>query len=536
MWEDDARREGMRRRGPPAHKRKKSRLLNPANSTAGSGAADVGAIAAMECSQPENDSESYLETNSGGSAQPMPGEMAQWRHLSGYPDTLDATESLLLDHYIRRFSRTYPTFSGPTNPFLSVLLPLSMQNRVVLDSLLALSGAQTWDDRGFCMEEATLKLRQRALRGCRKLLMKHGTHFGRVEMPLFNTQVTNSDPLANMSEEDLLFLSTSCVLLLLYEKIAGEGKENWTPHLEFLARLFSRYSHDYMGNGSSGATSTTVEAFRFLYNLFLYNDLVRSISLQTSPLSDFYLRVGEPCSTDGASLPRFFSFQPGLEAGQDDGRYYYPHLIARISAGDRTVTDADIAAWDGRVDWLPSFALTGVHGGGINNQSPFGGISVVTQPPQGDRKDANGLGEWEERRIISELYRVAARVYRMQVFCRSEPKDETVSASIDARESQISILASWAARLVQQLPEGSVFENALLWPIGIVARELTYESAVEREYILCRLRSLERRFQMKHFRRVQEILLKHWRKIDKEMITNAGDYMPGSTADAILVG
>lgn len=124
----------------------------------------------------------------------------------------------------------------------------------------------------------------------------------------------------------------------------------------------------------------------------------------------------------------------------------------------------------------------------------------------------------------------------MQVFCRSEPKDETVSASIDARESQISILASWAARLVQQLPEGSVFENALLWPIGIVARELTYESAVEREYILCRLRSLERRFQMKHFRRVQEILLKHWRKIDKEMITNAGDYMPGSTADAILVG
>lgn len=500
------------------------------------GADTVDKTAAIERTQFEGHSNFLLENNDESSTQPLSGEMVQWCHIPAYPNTLTETESLLLDHYIRRFSRTYPTFSGPTNPFLSVLLPLSMRHRVVLDSLLALSGAQTWKDRGFSMDEATLKLRQRALRGCRKLLMKHSTQnqLGPAETPLLNAQVTNSDHLETMGEEDLLFLLTICVMLLLYEKIAGEGQENWTPHLEFLARLFSHSFHHYMGNGTSSTNSAAIEAFRFLYNLFLYNDLVRSISAHTAPLSDFYLRIGGSSSADAASFPGFLS-SPSHEAGLDENRYYYPHLIARISAGDRTVTDADIAAWDGRVDWLPSFPLAGADGN-IHGKSPFGSISFVTECPHRDLEIANGLNKWDERKIISELYRVAARVYRMQAFCRSEKRGEAFSGNMDAHESQIGILAPWAVQLIQQLPEGSVFESALLWPIGIVSKDLTRENVAEREYILFRLQCLERRFQMKHFRRVQELLVEHWMKFDQEMAINADDYISRSATDVILLG
>ena len=63
------------------------------------------------------------------------------------PTKLTGNESILMDHYTRRFSRTYPTCSEPANPFLSVLFPLAMESGVVLDALLALSGARSWSER-----------------------------------------------------------------------------------------------------------------------------------------------------------------------------------------------------------------------------------------------------------------------------------------------------------------------------------------------------------------------------------------------------
>jgi hypothetical protein len=83
VWEDDVRREGMRRRGPKKYQLEKDKLE---------------------------------------SSTTLPTRIWQF----------DPGEALLLDNYIQCFSRTYSTCSDPSNPFLSILLPISMQAALAL--------------------------------------------------------------------------------------------------------------------------------------------------------------------------------------------------------------------------------------------------------------------------------------------------------------------------------------------------------------------------------------------------------------------
>jgi hypothetical protein len=309
--------------------------------------------------------------------------------------------------------------------------------------MLALSGAQRGTESGRELQETTLSIRQRALAGCREMLQSP---------TLPSSQEAQIQTLNSMKDEERLTLLASCILLLLYEKISGEGKTNWMPHLDFIHEIWS--SH----NNGSKSSSSLIDAFIFLRNLYLYNDLVRSTSLRVPTQSNFYLQCGEV----------------------EKGRYYYPHLISRLSRHDSTVTDADILRWDGCMNWLPSFALNR-HG---NSNSTAG--------------EAND--EW----IISVLYRTTALIYRRQMSFESQVFDFPQTAE----------LAEQAVESMECLPEGSPFENTLLWPIGIVAKSLGMERVSARATILRRLDSLNRRFQMKHFMRAQEILINHWQNMD----------------------
>lgn len=381
--------------------------------------------------------------------------------LSAWPFELDATESVLLDRYIQRFSKTYPAFSGPTNPFLTVLLPLATQSRVVLDSLLALSAVQSWENGSFGMGAAMLRLRQKALGGCRQLLSQlnmRGVELKRVH------------------DQTIISVFASCMLLLLYEKLAGEGQENWSPHLSFIAQLCSQ-----------PLFWPVDKKFDFLLSLFWYNDLVRSTSLQAPTLSDFYLTG--------------ISTQLSLNRLSSPGRFAFPCLIARISSGDPTVTDAEITAWDGRLDWFPSFAL--VASGNVETHVHWDNQYLTMDPHLHRVEHLINTYSPTDQTIMSELYRIAGMVYRRQ--------RENIPIEQDLSRNR---LALWAVQLVQLLPEGSPYESTLLWPIGIFAKELTLLDGCQRAYILARLGALERQFRMKHFSCVVEMLLKSWSASD----------------------
>jgi hypothetical protein len=429
----------------------------------------------------------------------------------------------------------YPTCSGPRNPFLSVLLPLAMRNDVVFNSLLALSGVQRWDHYDFAMERETLRLRHCALKGCRLLLEEDNS--GVISKATGNYKFGNHtffsggqdlcvlSDLDSMDEEKALVLLTSSALFLVYEKVSGEP--NWKPHFDFMNLLFSHFFKRFISDSTSdvAASSETTDALRFLHHTFLYNDLVRSTSLRTATLSDFYLKVTLPGSKAPTSetqsiKTKMVTNNNMVEDAQS--RYYFPNLVARISSGDKMVTDADIVAWNGNLEWLPSFSLMDGGSGSIATISP----DFLPYPSSPEsfwhnmHRDYNEIDSWDEQTIITELYSTAIRIYRRQV--------------TGSETSQSKSLASWAMQLVRLLPEGSAFENALLWPIGIAAKDLVRKYTNLREYILSRLYNLERRFQMRHFRQVQDVLISYWAMLDSSAGTGTGQSVLAS--EVILLG
>lgn len=400
--------------------------------------------------------------------------------------SLTTKESILLDHYIQRFSRTYPTCQGPTNPFLSNLLPYALQNKIVLDALLALSGAQHWESDGMTMEKTTLQLRHRALRGCQTMLSQQKMR----EYMETRAQRQSSKHLVPMIE--VLPLIACCALLLLYEKLVGNGKSNWMPHLSFLAAMFECLPPvgKCGGSGTMSQQTEQNEIFEFLYNLFLYNDLVHSTATGTTTLSNYYLT---------SMLRAYLPLNESLT-----NRYFYPYLVAQIAAGNASVAEVDIDAWDGRLDWLPSF-------------------SSSTRL----RADSTAQEKAEERVVAAQLYS-----YTAKILIRKSRRRRCAEGPISWEDTDTSILAEQAALALLELPEGSSFENALLWPISICATELTDSQAFERSVFIDRLRQLEKRFHMRHFKRMQEVLEIAWARADENSLSKAS-YPEG---DVFLLG
>ncbi|KAJ3536643.1 hypothetical protein NM208_g6637 [Fusarium decemcellulare] len=493
VWEDDARRDGMKRRGPT-----KSR--NEARHTQ---------VEVVETHPQENCQNRVISRHRSPSTPNFSCQSGQERglqrlgNISEWPFELDPMESHMLDHYIQHFSRTYPSFAGPTNPFLRVFVPLSMQSRVVLDAVLALSCVQSWENGGFALERPMLFFRYKALRGSRELIERVIAKSG-IEQELRSTSGPEeaiqivATRAANLDNDDIIHLLATCVLLILYEKLSGESQENGTAHLRFFSRLFPAQLFLAIANQDSldNSKSPWSEAIAFLSSLFLYNDLVRSTSLRTSTLSDFYLGVT-------GSEPKL-------------GRFDFPRIVARISAGDLTVTDAEIADWDGRLDWFPSFSLHPPERNEPCERLPVADAAFVLNPYFQQLENFAHPEAWNEHGIVSELYRVAATVYRKQRVLNNCLSLGESPPALD-EELDMGNLPSWGVQLLRLLPSVSSYDNTLLWPIAIVAKEVGGEE--EREYILTKVKSLEQRFKMKHFGVVREHLSTFWMMRDEGIIS-----------------
>ncbi|KAJ9150671.1 Fungal specific transcription factor domain-containing protein [Pleurostoma richardsiae] len=436
---------------------------------------------------------------------------------------LDDTERFLLDHYIQRFSRVYPTCSDPSNPFLRVFLPLSVRSRAVLDALLALSGVQCWENGSFTLGARLLRVRQNALRSCIELVegVTHSSQTQHCPLEFAFSGPEKADSTIEWAidctdatrREEVLHLLASCVLFMLYEKLAGEGGRHGSPHLQFLARILPanviRATTRASPPGGSGNRIWSDE-FQFLASLFLYNDLVWSTSLGTPTLFDLYLHLEE------GAVATHDEFSQDRGSSYSSRRFQFPHIIARISAGDRGVTDAEIASWQGTLDWLPSFALAPHKKRQAHCPVPISEPALVMDPRFRFLGVIINLEGLDESGAITELYRVAAATYRRTSLsrCSVETAPDGSAMDIDVCEQPVGNLASWAVQLISHLPEGSVFENSLLWPMGVIAKVLTASDTEERQMVMNRLKSLERRFKMRNFCRVREYLEKVWTSSD----------------------
>lgn len=359
VWEDDARRKGMQRRGP-------QRTLHVPQGSRSECIDSTYRSKSYDAAPDEGNCDKYLDRiPSETQTHVNTTSLASLFRPSSIPE-LTTHESFLLDHYIQRFSRIYPTCSSPSNPFLSILLPLATQHYAVMSAVLALSGAQFEAHCDLAIAKATLRARHRALQGCRTLLICSGSVKG------LNRESPGEPRMDLSSSNNILFTLACCICLLLYEKLVGDGKANWMPHLAFLAEMFEQL--EAPGNSTImhliQQDDQQSQAFDFIHHLFLYNDLVQSTAQRSSTLSKFYLRPGSTRSLAAIQHASIASAveqtipSPGPNFQCDEpskhGRFYYPYLVARISAGEETISDGCIDKWDGRLDWLPSFSLLGL--------------------------------------------------------------------------------------------------------------------------------------------------------------------------------
>ena len=392
-----------------------------------------------------------------------------------------------------------------------------MRNRAILDAVLALSGVQNWENGRFSMEIQMLNLRQQALKGCMNLVadvMSRSSVTSALPAPsnIDNALQLITDRSISLSDDDILNLLTASNLLFLYELLTGESPGNGAPHLQLFARLFPirLFSAVNEQNIAGAQQSHWNECLQFLSSLFLYNDLIRSTSFGTPILSGL----------DSLSRGDIQCIQR-ISSGQDTGRFHFPNMIANISSGDTPVTDDDIASWDGRLDWFPSFALVPQEAREFHERLPTANAAFVFGPQYSRLESVLfPLSFGSDQGVISELYRVAATIYRKQWSLKQLLNTSTgappFGLMMDSQDTQMGNLPSWAIQLISLLPPGSMFENTLLWPVGIVARELIVER--DREYIIFRLTLLEQRFAMKHFHVVKERLKRGWAMADQGII------------------
>ena len=541
VWEEDPRREGMSRRGP----------FPKTSQNSGTGDFHTIQYSSDQSSKTEDGAETaiisqqsaFVHDCAAGSSNAR-GLLLPMHHLSPWQFELEEGEWRLLNNYIQRFSRTYPTCSDPRNPFLSVLIPLSMRNRVVLDSILALTSVQSWANGEFEMERHMLRLHRKAIQGSMRLVKQiinmPGIKEGNIVLSTLQNSISDVMlPISSTTSaiDDVLALLASCVLLLLYEKLSSGDPVAATPHLQLFVRLVPVRALlaliDRNPDGSDGIAmhpfdkEPWAEAFRFFSSLFVYNDLVRSTSSHLPTLSEFYLGEGVETAT-GSEREDFlyehtFPNQELLERGPVKGRYSLPSIIARLSAGDYSVTDEDVASWNGRLDWFPSFAL-------MQGAKPEGGVDPYERLPTADPNFVLNpafhslsnfipLNGWRDEAIVRELYRIAVTVYRKQCALQRFIETERITTDyawsvIDSDlNAEMGNLPFWAIELLQLLPPESLWENCLLWPIGVVAKVLVAQT--ERNYVIFKLTDLENRLQIRLYHVVRQQLLNIWAMRDE---------------------
>ena len=321
--------------------------------------------------------------------------------------------------------------------------------------------------------------------------------------------------------EDDLVLVPTVMLLVLHDKLSGEAHENLRPHLEFLDRFFATEMRSSCIS-SIAASGTVLEVpisdsdgiddqetwsseCLFHHSEFLYNDLLVAIASRRPTLSKY--RAGD------------FNVSESSKKNQGNSRFYFPALISRIVNVDGELSIEAFDEWDGGLDWMPSFCHKEPDNSFIDlDENIFGRSDYVTEP----------INRWpEESRLMSEIYRDAGKAFLLQRLRLSWQAENSPPYLKGKREGKIQLFVSRILRKLTMLPSSSKYENAILWPIGIIAPEIS--EAEDRACVLSRIRTLEARFGMEVFLKFRMGLQDAWGATDDSSGAMGGNYMDGSS-------
>ncbi|KAL7274937.1 hypothetical protein RUND412_002142 [Rhizina undulata] len=167
--------------------------------------------------------------------------------MTELPILLDGVETLvdrqLLDHFVHNVSRILTLFNDKNNPFQEIILPLAIQNRGLMHSLLCLSGSH------LCNTEPSYEMAQRHHFGmAMQFLRQDPAITGESQIPGENTIATT-------------------LILCLQSICEGETGGQYRPHLDAARHMLQ--------------TSSQKDSpfSQFLIEFFTYHDVVNSVTI-----------------------------------------------------------------------------------------------------------------------------------------------------------------------------------------------------------------------------------------------------------------
>ncbi|ETI19835.1 hypothetical protein G647_08849 [Cladophialophora carrionii CBS 160.54] len=410
-----------------------------------------------------------------------PSATASLSHLVNAEGLKSPLEFLLWDHYINCFARNYPTCSDSENPFLSCLVPVAVRYEPVRFALLALSGLNAASRNFPSLQLSTKVFRLRALEGCQNICSGSRSRDKPKSAEDFFI-LCSPQVLLTLDEADKLCLVTTALMLALFGKLSGQDYDSFRPYLEFAQYYFTCKT---TADSTLAGVFTTTLPF-FLHSLVTYNHLLAMIAI-TQPPSMVDRRLQVP------------SFLPLSRCPPQD----FVSLLWRAGNDVENVGLADFDSWNGDFNFLPSFSTRSVrpldaqgYVRGRIFQSAAGTIHANAQ---------------DEQATVQEIYRTSSRIY---FFRQLRDRVDLIHSNTTrayppfVAQAQIRKFTKFAMGILRALPCDSVFNSALLFPLGIIGPELTCEN--DQAFVLQKLKLLQETLYFDVFRLFAEDLAKCW--------------------------
>jgi hypothetical protein len=348
-------------------------------------------------------------------------------------------------------------------------------------ALLALAGLNAAPRNLPALHRGIIDFRLRALEGCRKICSlawnRDRPQSAEDFLVLHSPQV-----LLTLDEADKLCLVTTALMLALFGKLSGQDYDSLRTYLEFAQYYFTcKVNAD-----PTVAGVITPPLPLFLRSLVTYNHMLAMIAVtQPHPTVD----------RRAQGLPFF----PLSHCSPQD----FVSLLWRVGNDVENVGLADSDLWKGDFSFLPSFSTRPVE--------PEGAQAYVRRRISQSDTAKIYLTAVDEEATVQEIYRIASRIYffrQLRDQVGLVDSNTTRAYPPFVAQAQIRKLTKSAMAILRTLPGDSVFNSALLFPLGIIAPELTCEH--DQRFVLQKLALLRDTLYFDVFRVFGEDLATMW--------------------------
>ena len=259
-----------------------------------------------------------------------------------------AIQQRLFCHFTSVMSNLLTTNVGESNPMNSVVIPLALADRTVMDTLLCLAGShllklKTNDTN----EEVSLE---------RRRLHEEALQTQSHRMQTLKSSSPSAESLYTLRDQEVL-LATS-LLLCLYEICEGIGDDAWRIYLDMAREVITFTSRSADGSSTNSEIVSTAdppetivtEVDPFLLEFFLYHDSLASVTVPSIP-------VIKPRLQNTADLADHDPYMIGVQDGLSEFITRISLLRAQADASplqpDGAVVCKAVLIWQDLAHWKP---------------------------------------------------------------------------------------------------------------------------------------------------------------------------------------